>query len=284
MEHHQVQGMRQGSISHHPMHHPEHIQPSARAPIRHPTNSHAGPSAFGEIDPDSVATQYKKEGDNWFAIFNPKVPRNLNVDLVHTLDHDSVVCCVRFSHDGNLLATGCNRTAQIYDVSSARKLYELVDDSVKEDNLYIRAVCFSPDGKFLATGGEDHKIRIWDIQAKRVCSMFTGHTSDIYSLEFSNNGRLLVSGSGDKSVRVWDMESNQLKSKFIIESTNIKDPGVTCVAISPDSRYIAAGSLDKFVRVWDVQQDRILNIFEGHKDGVYSVAFSPDGKIYLMLN
>ena len=36
---------------------------------------------------------------------------------------DSVVCCVRFSADGKYLATGCNRTAQIYDTMTGQKTW-----------------------------------------------------------------------------------------------------------------------------------------------------------------
>lgn len=80
-----------------------------------------------------------------------------------------------------------------------------------------------------------------------------------------------------------------------------KDSGVTSVAISPlDGRVVAAvgysllesvglerkldldsplqGSLDKMVRLWDARTGQLLERFDGHKDSVYSVAFSSDGK------
>ena len=85
----------------------------------------------------------------------------LDVDLVHTLVHESVVCCVRFSADGKYVATGCNRSAQIYDVTSGEKVCVLQDENVDvTGDLYIRSVCFSPDGKYLATGAEDKLIRV----------------------------------------------------------------------------------------------------------------------------
>lgn len=110
---------------------------------------------------DSLRPEQKREGSDWFAIFNPRIPRVLDVDLVHTLSHDSVVCCVRFSYDGRYVATGCNRSAQIFDVGSGLQVTKLQDESVdKEGDLYIRSVCFSPDGKYLATGAEDKQIRV----------------------------------------------------------------------------------------------------------------------------
>ena len=94
------------------------------------------------------------------------------------------MCCVRFSADGKFLATGCNRSAQIYDTKTGAKTWydklillvytrlnswglTLVNFSVLIDehassqgDLYIRSVCFSPDGKYLATGAEDKQIRV----------------------------------------------------------------------------------------------------------------------------
>ena len=72
----------------------------------------------------------------------------------------------------------------------------------KDGDLYIRSVCFSPDGKFLATGAEDHVIRVWDITKRKVKWMLMGHEQDIYSLDWSKDGRCIVSGSGDRSVKV----------------------------------------------------------------------------------
>ena len=91
----------------------------------------------------------------------------------------SVVCCVRFSPDGKILATGCNRNTTLYDTKSGARISlvsfsfsfdlgvliqmnrVLVDESagVKIDN-YIRSASFSPDGKLLATGSEDRIVRV----------------------------------------------------------------------------------------------------------------------------
>ncbi|KAG0230306.1 general transcription repressor [Actinomortierella wolfii] len=229
-------------------------------------------------DPDNVPPQLKREGPDWFAISNPKVPQVLKVDLVHTMEHSSVVCCVRFSADGKYLATGCHRSAQIFDVQSGQSVCVLADDTAGRDDLYIRSVCFSPDGKYLATGAEDKQIRIWDIARKKIRMTLKGHDQDIYSLDFSKDGRIIVSGSGDQTARVWDMETGSCLLVLTVGDADIKDAGVTSVAISPDGRLVAAGSLDRMVRVWDAKTGQLLEKLEGHKDSVYSVAFAPDGK------
>ncbi|KAF5314611.1 hypothetical protein D9611_007244 [Ephemerocybe angulata] len=159
-----------------------------------------------------VPAEYKKEGSDWYALFNARKMRAgkkpVDVGLVHNLMHDSVVCCVKFSADGKFLATGSNRSAQIFNTQTGLKICTLVDEAAitgKQGDLYIRSVCFSPCGRWLATGAEDKVVRIWDISKKRIQSVFDGHQQEIYALEFSLDGRLLVSGSGDKTARVWDV-------------------------------------------------------------------------------
>ncbi|KAI1906202.1 general transcription repressor [Ophidiomyces ophidiicola] len=233
-------------------------------------------NALGELEPDKLPPTQKKEGSDWYAVFNPEIPRVLDVELVHTLSHNSVVCCVKFSSDGKYVATGCNRSAQIFDVASGQLVTTLQDETAnKEGDLYIRSVCFSPDGKCLATGAEDRQIRVWDIANRKIRHIFAGHENDIYSLDYSRNGRYIASGSGDKTVRMWDVYDG--KQELIL---SIED-GVTTVAISPDGRYVAAGSLDRSVRVWDTTTGYLVERLEspdGHRDSVYSVAFAPNGR------
>ncbi|KAJ1933222.1 general transcription repressor [Linderina macrospora] len=234
------------------------------------------------MDPDSVPPQLKREGSDWFVIYNPKMPRMMNIENMFTLEHNSVVCCVKFSNDGKLLATGCNRTTQIWNMSTGAKEAVLADENApKNGDLYIRAVCFSPDGKYLVTGAEDKQIRIWDITTKKIRHILAGHEQDIYSLDFSPDGRTILSGSGDRTVRLWDLETGKNVHTFTIDDMGPKDAGVTSVAFSPNGQLVAAASLDKMIRLWDASSGQFLERIDGHKDSVYAVAFSPDGRSLL---
>ncbi|GAA5917639.1 hypothetical protein JCM8208_007615 [Rhodotorula glutinis] len=242
------------------------------------------PVEVTSFDPDTAPRDLKKEGSDWMTMFNPNVKRVLDVGLVHTLVHDSVVCCVRFSPDGKVLATGCNRNTTLYDTKTGAKIAVLFDETAgaKTDN-YIRSASFSPDGKFLATGSEDRIVRIWNLAHKRISQVFQGHKSEIYSLAFSPDGRRLVSGSGDKTAKMWDLESGTCLYTLAIDDITIAengpvDAGVTSVVFSPDGKFLAAGSLDTMVRIWDAESGQLLDKLKGHRDSVYSVAFSPDGK------
>ena len=239
-----------------------------------PVPRNVGNVLFTDLEYETLPAQFKKEGDDWYAVFNPQVERFLDVELVHTIEHPSVVCSVRFSQDGRFVATGSNMVAQIFDVNTGECVSTLQDNSQSDEgDLYIRSVRFSPDGKYLATGSEDNVIRVWDISTSTIVHYFTGHDDHIYSLDYSRNGRMIASGSGDRTVRLWDLDSSQQILHLLIED------GITTVAISPDNRFVAAGSLDKSVRVWDTSGNMVerLEGEDGHNDSVYAVTFSPNG-------
>lgn len=262
------------------------------------------PPFLMDLEVNKANPDFKKQLQDYYILYNPAFKKNLDVELVHSLNHSSVVCCVRFSKSGEFIATGCNKTTQVFNVETGELIAKLIDDNNSngindESNkdkegstngqnsnsnnnngdLYIRSVCFSPDGKFLATGAEDKLIRIWDLATKRIIKILRGHEQDIYSLDFFPDGNRLVSGSGDRTVRIWDLRLSQCSLTLSIED------GVTTVAVSPDGQLIAAGSLDRTVRVWDSTTGFLVERLDsgneqgnGHEDSVYSVAFSTNGK------
>lgn len=261
------------------------------------------PPFLSDLDVMKASAEFKKQNPEYYVLYNPAFKRDLDVELIQSLDHSSVVCCVKFSKNGEFIATGCNKTTQVFDVKTGALIAKLIDDNsaagVDGDaegengaensngnsaaanangDLYIRSVCFSPDGKLLATGAEDKLIRIWDLATKRIIKILRGHEQDIYSLDFFPDGDRLVSGSGDRTVRIWDLRSSQCSLTLSIED------GVTTVAVSPNGKLIAAGSLDKTVRVWDSSTGFLVERLDsgnesgnGHQDSVYSVAFSSNG-------
>ena len=166
------------------------MQSQPRSPPSQEIVPRSGSPEFpGSLSPRSLPANLRKEGPDWFAMYNPHIPKKtLDVDLLHQFNHESVVCCVRFSKDGKFLATGCNRTAQIFDMKTGNMVCQLSDDkAVMEGDLYIRSVCFSPDGKFLATGAEDRQIRVrMPIGTNRFNSLTPliidlGHRQEAYS-------------------------------------------------------------------------------------------------------
>ena len=62
----------------------------------------------------------------------------------------------------------------------------------------------SPDGKRIASGGDDNTVRIWDGASGYEVMTLKGHTGSVRSVTFSPDGRRLASGSLDGTIMIWD--------------------------------------------------------------------------------
>ena len=68
----------------------------------------------------------------------------------------------------------------------------------------VHSVAFSPDGKFLASGGDDHTVRIWSVETGECLKVLKEQESSVHSVAFSPDGKFLASGGRDKIVRIWE--------------------------------------------------------------------------------
>ncbi len=141
-------------------------------------------------------------------------------------------------------------------------------------------VLYSPDGRMLATFGEN-AVGVWNVADWKPLLQFKG-LQDSATCVFSADSRLLAIGGKGKLVRVWD-----LRRKKLIHRLSGHEGSVDAIAFSPDSKLLATAShdrdgrrrVDTTVRLWNVTDGQLATRLPGLSRDLTALGFTPDGRL-----
>ncbi len=160
----------------------------------------------------------------------------------------------------------------------------------------VSSVCFSPDGKRIASGSGGQKedssspypfgeVKLWDATTGELLKtlrthmgFLPGHKGLVYQLAFSPDGKSIASESTDGTRKVWEAQTGEGLQSLEWRGWFQADSGISCGNFSPDGKHHVLGRYDGTLSVRELDIGRPTRTFKGHTRRVTRVTFSPDGK------
>ena len=137
----------------------------------------------------------------------------------------------------------------------------------------VNAVAITSDGDYVFSGGNDNKVRMWQVKTGECEKTFSGHTHLVQTVALSPDEKHLLSGSWDHTVRLWEVDSGECVHEFTKHTDIIQQ-----VAFTPDGEFAVSASSDCTLRVWDLHSGDNVQNLSGHFDTVSAFVISKDGK------
>jgi WD40 repeat protein len=168
-----------------------------------------------------------------------------------------------------LAAVSGYNTIQIWDTKG-----QLLT-TFKPNQGLVYTLAISPNGKILATGGEDGKVKLWNRQGRLLKTLPNYHASGLSSQQtvvFSPDNQLIAVTNPESSITLYNLDGTLLTAFHTHQSV------INSIAFSPDSKLIAVGGLSHKIQLWN-RQGNLINSLVGDPLETTQMKFSPNGNI-----
>ena len=204
----------------------------------------------------------------------PELP-SLGASAVIDGRPDSVWVAIRSQDEKRLFVGGREGRFELWHPETQSLI------SSQQGHPTTRCAAYSPDGTSLVTGGDDGKIFVCDAVTGEKRRTLAGHPGAISALVFANHGAELVSVCDGKEMKLWDFSTGAE-----LKSWREHEHQIYCAAISPNDKWLITGGGDWTTGdpgeliVWDLRKRTMKSRVEGHKLAVWSIVFTPDGRLF----
>lgn len=140
---------------------------------------------------------------------------------------------------------------------------------------------FSPDGNFLAAGGQDGFVYVWhrdDVEATgwKPFTRLDADAETLLQVGFLDGGNRIAATTRDNGIRLWEMPSGD--EIAMADAEPLRDTAVRALAISPDGAAFATGNDEGIVQVWSAANGKLLHTMPKQEFLIGSLTFAAGGE------
>jgi WD40 repeat protein/uncharacterized caspase-like protein len=178
--------------------------------------------------------------------------------------------------DGSQLAflDDASQQVKFWDLATGREARSINLPDKDVDNLELS---FTPDGRLLAGGVVDKRLRIWDLSGKSNQRELGPATTDFGQIKFTRDGKLIALAEGF-TIKFWEVATGrELPALNVPHSGRFITQGRVLANFSDDGKRVVTGGFDTPTILWDTETGKQLVKMSGRANMAYKVAFSADG-------
>jgi WD40 repeat protein len=138
----------------------------------------------------------------------------------------------------------------------------------------VTAVRLHQGGQWLATAGDDHLVRVWNLADGKLVHKLNAHTDWVRAIDYSPDGRVLASAGNDRQIIFWDTATGARREIFALH-----DAAIAAIRFSHDGKLLAAVGFEESVRLYDVATKQVIARPPAPCQDIRAVTFSPDDQL-----
>lgn len=190
----------------------------------------------------------------------------------HSADVGEESATLGVSSSGRMVAVGRNTEVHLYETAGLRRRAVLTGHRAR-----IMDLAFSPDGRTLATTGDDREVILWDVNRAQLAERLPGHAGRVIRATWSPDGRTLWTVSLDGTLMSWDVSGRRRLARRVVPKPTV---GAEWFSVDGPGNRIVGGYQDGTARAWDVASGKPLSApLRVGGEPLPTVGISPEGSL-----